>query len=799
MAISATAIFWIDHDSGSDTARTALTSCTASNPSGTITRITKTAHGLDTGAVVDLTLYSSWLNGAYQITKVSDDAFDLDNTVWQATADADGTVTPRGGSLLSPWKTLTSGATSSRLANLTTVSYEVRHKKTADPVSLSQNVTLTNGSRTVTLVSALTLTLDNCETAWTARTNVATANSTTRKQGSQATQVTTNSSFTTGAAAYKTLAADVNLSSYTGITFWMRAGTTSITADTWQIRLYSDSGRTTLVETLSVPAIAATGVWCPIYIDKGSALASQVRVIELYANATQTSKIVLIDNFSACTSTLHLKSLVGLNDGMWMPLDWLDGTTFGISNSPGAVPTAGYGWPKATTTATCYKRECYVPTDGGTAASSTAINTPGLGGTSKTLRAKYSFGWDLSTQTRTGETWFDGLTGNGYGLSHVANGKYIDVEYFCTCRCANTFYHNGAVQDVNYSYCKSAGNTYGILATSGGTTFCVTFNSCIIFGSDRGVYLNLIGLVSFTSCEFYNPTSSCVDLSFSVSVYFKSCTFRGTPTSVIGLRASGSTDVNVVSCTFTDLGWAMYSLGNARIILLSCTFATCTNKHETSSNGQVFSINCDYDNLTNLWVSASPSDVYTGRAYTHNTDLVANDHRIYNNRGTILTDAATYHGSATYGWKMMPIVDYPQCFETYPLEFEVHRVVCVANVAQTVKAWVRRSNTGLSIGLRVKEAVLTGISATTDALCTAAADTWQEVTLTFTPTQAGVAQIWGVAWGGTTYSGYISDLTPMANQSTKLLNTAFGGQPFSSNAGETTAVASGTPAFAFLG
>jgi hypothetical protein len=148
---------------------------------------------------------------------------------------------------------------------------------------------------------------------------------------------------------------------------------------------------------------------------------------------------------------------------------------------------------------------------------------------------------------------------------------------------------------------------------------------------------------------------------------------------------------------------------------------------------------------------------------------------------------------------MMPIVDYPQCFETYPLEFEVHRVVCVANVAQTIKAWVRRSNTGLSIGLRVKEAVLTGISATTDALCTASADTWQEVTLTFTPTQAGVAQIWGVAWGGTTYSGYISDLTPMANQSTKLLTTAFGGQPFSSNAGETTAGASGTPAFAFLG
>jgi hypothetical protein len=182
----------------------------------------------------------------------------------------------------------------------------------------------------------------------------------------------------------------------------------------------------------------------------------------------------------------------------------------------------------------------------------------------------------------------------------------------------------------------------------------------------------------------------------------------------------------------------------------------------------------------------------------HNTNAVANDHRVYRVPGEIFTDAITYHGSATFSWKLRPGFAYPALNVDWPLELELHRCVCVANQAQTIKAWVRRSNTGLSIGIRVKEAVLTGIS-TTDALCTAVADTWQEVTLTFTPTQSGVAQIWGVAWGGTTYSGYISDLTPMANQSTKLLNTAFGGQPFSSNAGETTAGASGTPAFAFLG
>ena len=51
-------IFYIDYLLGSDTTRAALASCIASNPSGTITRITKVGHGLITGAVVDLTLYT---------------------------------------------------------------------------------------------------------------------------------------------------------------------------------------------------------------------------------------------------------------------------------------------------------------------------------------------------------------------------------------------------------------------------------------------------------------------------------------------------------------------------------------------------------------------------------------------------------------------------------------------------------------------------------------------------------------------------------------------------------------------
>jgi hypothetical protein len=42
---------------------------------------------------------------------------------------------------------------------------------------------------------------------------------------------------------------------------------------------------------------------------------------------------------------------------------------------------------------------------------------------------------------------------------------------------------------------------------------------------------------------------------------------------------------------------------------------------------------------------------------------------------------------------------------------------------------------------------------------TAAANTWEEVTITFTPSEAGFVEITAEAYGGTTYTGYVDDMT----------------------------------------
>ena len=132
------ATFYVDDGSvsgnpGDDSARAALTSCTASNPSGTITRINKTGHGLATGAVVDLTGFDAWLNGAWKITVFNADNFDLDGATWQSTVDASGTVTPRGGSSWADaWETISDGPLAARIQPGDTI----RVAKSGDPVSV---------------------------------------------------------------------------------------------------------------------------------------------------------------------------------------------------------------------------------------------------------------------------------------------------------------------------------------------------------------------------------------------------------------------------------------------------------------------------------------------------------------------------------------------------------------------------------------------------------------------------------------------------------------------------------------
>ena len=137
------AVFYLDHANGSDAARTTLTGVVFSNPSGDTVRGTFTAHGLITGAVIDVTgCTQAYANSAWKITKVGDDTFDLDDASWASFngADVTGNAVPRGGSSWADaWGTMSIGASGARIA----AGDVIRIAKTPDPVSMGVNGTWT--------------------------------------------------------------------------------------------------------------------------------------------------------------------------------------------------------------------------------------------------------------------------------------------------------------------------------------------------------------------------------------------------------------------------------------------------------------------------------------------------------------------------------------------------------------------------------------------------------------------------------------------------------------------------------
>jgi len=70
-----------------------------------------------------------------------------------------------------------------------------------------------------------------------------------------------------------------------------------------------------------------------------------------------------------------------------------------------------------------------------------------------------------------------------------------------------------------------------------------------------------------------------------------------------------------------------------------------------------------------------------------------------------------------------------------------------------------RTNTGLTARLMCKGGQIAGVATDVSTAMTAAATTWEEVTITFTPTEIGVVEILAECWGGTTYSLYVDDFS----------------------------------------
>jgi len=635
------------------------------------------------------------------------------------------------------WKTITSGATAARIAPGDTI----RIAKSPAPTSLGCTAVWTDESRTVTLTTAQTLTIDLCESAWTGAGDTTASTSTTNKQGTNAALLTLDASPQASILQAYKATGTLNLSGYQKISFWIR-NSAAVAVNSWKICLCSDTAGATPVDTFLIPAIPSTAMYLPLTLARvgGGNLGASIQSIALYTDtaAPTASSNLLLDDFIACTTSgLNLQSIISKNSAEqggtegWYGIKNIDGVTVNLDATTNDNATTGEGYSGTTETVTTYKRETIKTALA--SATSTVVQEVQDNGTDGN-NILFHGGYDTGTSNQTGETFFDGLNGSGFGFQ-LSSKSYITVNYLNVCRynrgiCLVTSSNNTFTTVTN----ANNNTNYGIyLGTSSNNNTFTTISNAN--NNSTGIYISSSNNNTFTTISNANDntnsgiyfTSSSNNNVFTTITNANNNTYYGI---YLYTSSSNNTFTTVTNANNNSYGIFIYS-SNTFIKSLSTT---------GNSTAGIYNTGMSYIWNAAIAESLEVSSVPYGNSYlfSHNHDNTAGNHWIFTDGGTINAQATTRHTASGIAWTLTPASTR---ISTYLLYFKVAKIACAANALVTVKIWMIKGHaTNVAGKLVCRGGQLAGVPS--DVTATKADDTsWEELTITFTPTEAGVIEI----------------------------------------------------------
>lgn len=679
--------------------------------------VTATSHGLTTGDTVLIDNHSTNTNanGVWTVNVLTSSTFQLLN--------ADGSNSTGNG---------TGGATGT-ISNIT--------------------------SAVVTLASEITKNIAcygnrNVSSTWTASANVTFSKITsTYREGGEAIQLAIASGFTTGKAAYFTLSS-TDFSGYQQISFYVRQSSGTVSSDgDIQIKLCSDTTGATAVDTFNVPSTISTNNYIAYTVDKGSALGSAIQSVAIYVTVDRGAQTFQFDNIIACKASssadsLSLTSWIGKTAGNYYSVQSINSTRVVINSSGSDAPISGSmqrGYYGTTETVTTYKREPFHTTPvSSTTTVVDQINNSGTSGSPITV----SGGWNTTDMTtQTGKTWISGVNSRGYGM--YINGKsYITgftnmsfVEYSY-----GMYLNNSSDLDITMDSINSC-SSYGLFGVS--TQNC---SLSIDYIENNNVGISPPSNCTITSLSINNNDTNGIELKVYNDHYITDCSNNGN-NGVIGDANDYYNFCNIDSCKDNgDNG--VYINGSFKTFINNCTMSGNTYDARVLNDVNVYLNNCTLGN--GLY---PVSNSYRGRDgfFCQKYNGTAGDHRQYLSNGVIKTNTSTVYNSNDYSWEMSPTTT-TYCFERNPLTLVLGQIE-VSN-GTVISCFFRRSNTGVSAKLVCKAGQLSGLTADITDAMTASADTWEQLSITLTPSETGIVEIYAEVYGGTTYSVFVDmDLT----------------------------------------
>jgi len=658
------------------------------------------------------------------------------------------------------WKTLNNGATAARIAP----GDEIRIAKTADPTSIGDG-TWTKKSATVTLATAQTTNI-YLDGSWTAANSGSVGTTSTRKEGSNAATITTASTTATSTKYAYYATGTLDLSSYDAITFWFRTQTASSANNNYQLKLCSDATGDTAVDTFDIPGVPISGVWVPFTLKRvgGGALGNSIQSIALYTGTVSpgNSRQIYLDDILGCDfDGLNLTSLISKNSAgytdvitgdTWHGLQSINGTTVILANTndvnAGSTSLRGY-WTSGTSpaTVTTYVRPTYKFAMQSGNASAQPIQD---GGNASNLLT-FSGGWNTTSNIQDGETWIDGQNATGYGIDIGSSRNYIKFQRLNCCRFQNGIRWGSSAStghifdNCHYIHCGNA-ITSGII--NGSITACINNVSTPADVGTSGAGPTVFNVKVLNSAgSFSTPDNAKFDnLIYANNASNALLLQQSDINNLEFIDNSISLDINTGSIVNVKEAKVQNNIGSNTLTgkgFLNINKLTTSNNTNLGFYTGFLTVEQTNGLSTQLIGSATTTSVRPattpGLRYNAVNNVIT-DNRSFWAYGNALSQTTTRHTASGIAWQIN-ITNTAQT-TNFPINFPIAKVACNANALVTVKAWVKLSHaTDIGAKLLIQANEIAGVSA--DVTATKSADTnWEELTITFTPTVAGVAQIY---------------------------------------------------------
>jgi parallel beta-helix repeat protein len=354
---------------------------------------------------------------------------------------------------------------------------------------------------------------------------------------------------------------------------------------------------------------------------------------------------------------------------------------------------------------------------GEAAAATTQIQAVSSSGNSSAF-LYISGGWDLSTETQTGQTWFRQMHGtfaNRYGYGLYMTGKsYTNLDKLNFLRYSYGIYStNSNNNTIASATCNS--NNSGIYYSTNSNNNTIASATCNSNGSS-GIYN-------------YNSNNNTITSA--------TCNSNGS-SGIYNYNSSNNNTIASATCNSNSQYGIYYSnSSNNTIYALSTTGNTTAGIYSDNAN-----------NICHSATIAESKKVATGTAYYANTRQYINNlggfSYVYSNYATANSQNATAGGTGKE-WKFN--ITHANRNSNYPFYIPIARVAVASSGKVTVKVYFKKSGTGIAGALRCRYGQIAWSDGTSDITVTCPNDTSRnQVTLEFTPTEAGVVEIEAGAW-----------------------------------------------------